>query len=164
MAQDSALRQLAAVEQWRLPRPFQVLLESISEAVYGLDRHGRCTFISTAAAQILGYTPDELLGHNIHERIHHGHPAGSPYPLHACVLCRVLHTGHEGRAAGAAGWRGDGAELLAGCGARPLLEDGVPCGAVVTLTTERRRADAPLSRLAAIVEFSDDAISGKTVD
>ena len=41
MAQDSALRHLAAVEQWCLPRPIQVLLESIGEAVYGLDRHGR---------------------------------------------------------------------------------------------------------------------------
>src|SRR2546430_15414049 len=91
MVQDSALGQLAAVES------------SIGEAVYGLDRHGRCTFISTAAAQILGYTPDELLGHNIHERIHHGHPAGSPYPLHPCVLCRALHTRPEGRATGAAG-------------------------------------------------------------
>src|SRR3954447_17836566 len=124
MAQDSALRQLAAVEQWRLPRPFQVLLESSGEAVYGLDRHGRCTFISTAAAEILGYTRDELLGHNIHERIHHGHPAGSPYPLHACVLCRVLHTGCEGRATGAAVWRLDRTELLADSVAHPLLEDG----------------------------------------
>ena len=83
MAQDGALRQLAAVEKWRLAQPFQVLLQSIGEAIYGLDRHGRCTFISRAAAEILGYTPDEVLGHSIHERIHHGHPAGVPGPPHS---------------------------------------------------------------------------------
>ena len=164
MAQDGALRQLAAVEKWRLAQPFQVLLQSIGEAIYGLDRHGRCTFISRAAAEILGYTPDEVLGHSIHERIHHGHPAGSPYPLHACVLCRVLHTGREAHATGAAVWRHDGTELLADYVARPLLEDGVLSGAVVTLTTERKRADTALAHLAAIVESSDDAITGKSLD
>src|ERR671938_1894033 len=146
MVEDSALRQLAAVES------------SIGEAVYGLDRHGRCTFISTAAAEILGYTCDELLGQNLHERIHHNDPSGSPYPLRACALCRVLHTGHEGCTTDAVVWRRDGTALRVDYVVRPLLEDGVPIGAVVTLTTERRRADSALAHLAALVESSDDAI------
>jgi PAS domain S-box-containing protein len=146
MVQDGTLRHLAAVEQRRVPRPFEVLLESIGDAVYGLDRYGRCTFISTAAAQILGYTSDELLGQNIHERIHHSHPAGSRYPLHACALCRVLHTGHEDCATDAVVWRRDGTELHADYVARPLLEGGVPIGALVTLTTEGKGAEEALRR------------------
>ena len=152
MVQDSALGQLAAVES------------SIGEAVYGLDRHGRCTFISTAAAEILGYTCDELLGQNLHERIHHNDPAGSPYPLRACALCRVLHTGHEACTTDALVWRRDGTALRADYVARPLLEDGVLIGAVVTLMTKPRQADSALAHLAAIVESSHDAIIGKTLD
>jgi PAS domain S-box-containing protein len=152
MVEDSALRQLAAVES------------SIGEAVYGLDRHGRCTFISTAAAEILGYTCDELLGQNLHERIHHNDPAGSPYPLRTCALCRVLHTGDKGCTTDALVWRRDGTALRVDYVARPLLQDGVLIGAVVTLTTERRRADSALAHLAAIVESSHDAIIGKTLD
>src|ERR671938_26451 len=48
--------------------------------------------------------------------------------------------------------------------ARALLEDGVVIGAVVTLTTDHRRADSALAHLAAIVESSHDAIIGKTLD
>src|SRR2546423_3809934 len=146
MVQDSPRRRLAAVEQRRVPRPFEVLLESIGEAVYGLDRHGRCTFISTAAAEMLGYASDELLGQNIHERVHHGHPASSPYPLHTCALCRVLHTGRESRVTDAVVWPRDGTELRADYVARPLLEDGVLSGALVTLTTERKGAEEALRR------------------
>src|SRR2546423_9402085 len=146
MVQDSPRRRLAAVEQRRVPRPFEVLLESIGEAVYGLDRHGRCTFISTAAAEMLGYASDELLGQNIHERIHHGHPTGPPYPLHTCALCPVLHTGRESRVTDAVVWPRDGTELRADYVARPLLEDGVLSGALVTLTTERKGAEEALRR------------------
>ena len=152
MVKDSALPQLAAVES------------SIGEAVYGLDRHGRCTFISTAAAEILGYTCDELLGQNLHELIHHNDPAGAPYPLRTCALCRVLHTGHEGGTTDALVWRRDGTALRVDYVARPLLEDGVLTGAVVTLMAKPRQADSALAHLAAIVESSHDAIIGKTLD
>jgi PAS domain S-box-containing protein len=137
---------------------------AIGEAVYGLDRHGRCTFISTEAAEILGYTCDELLGQNLHERIHHNDPAGSPYPLRTCALCRVLHTGHEGCTMDALVWRRDGTGLRADYVARPLLQNGVLIGAVVTLMTKRKQADSALAHLAAIVASSHDAIIGKTLD
>ena len=40
----------------------QTLMESLSDGVIGMDRDGRCTFINRAAAELLGYRPDDILG------------------------------------------------------------------------------------------------------
>jgi PAS domain S-box-containing protein len=63
------------------PGRLAAILDSTIEGVYSNDLQGRCTFINQAAARMLGYTPEEVLGKSMHELIHHSHPDRSPYPL-----------------------------------------------------------------------------------
>src|SRR5262249_59384200 len=57
------------------------ILESTGEGIYGIDLQGRCTFVNQAAARLLGYQPDEILGQPIHALIHHHRNHASPHPL-----------------------------------------------------------------------------------
>lgn len=63
---------LAATEaiNEELSRRNLAILDSAGEGIFGLDQSGTATFINPAAARILGWTVDELLGRNLHHVIH----------------------------------------------------------------------------------------------
>lgn len=49
----------------------KLILESISEAIYGIDHNGLCSFVNPACLHLLGYDNEqELIGKNMHELIH----------------------------------------------------------------------------------------------
>ena len=49
----------------------RLLLESVGEAVYGIDLNGNCTFCNPAFLRMLGYESQQVLGRNMHQLIHH---------------------------------------------------------------------------------------------
>ena len=51
------------------------------DRVFGLDLDGRVTFVNPAAARMLGYAVDELVGGAMHPMVHHTYPDGTPYPF-----------------------------------------------------------------------------------
>ena len=122
----------------------QLLLESSSEGIYGIDQAGHCTFANPACATLLGYDdPRALLGKNMHDVIHHTRPNGTPFPKEACRLCRPLEPHQGAHADDAVFWRRDGSRLAVESRAYPVLRDGQGVGAVVTFVdmTWRRRAE-----------------------
>ena len=147
-------------------RRVRLLLESTGEGIFGVDLDGRFTFVSQTAATVLGYTPDDLVGRPVHSFIHHSRPDGSLCPEEECPLSRPLRDGRECRVDGDVLWRRDGTAFPVAYAVFPIVEDGRISGAVVTFAdiTERRRAEAARTQLAAIVESSDDAIISKTLD
>ena len=46
--------------------PFETLLDSTNEGIYGIDTEGRCTFLNRAGSRMLGFTRYEVLGRNMH--------------------------------------------------------------------------------------------------
>jgi PAS domain-containing protein len=54
------------------------------EGIYGVDLEGKATFLNPAAARMVGYKPQELLGKPIHAILHHTRADGSPYPAREC--------------------------------------------------------------------------------
>jgi PAS domain-containing protein len=71
-------------ELTQLHRQNQLILESAGEGIYGLDLEGNTTFVNPAAATMLGYQAEELLGVPMHDRMHHTKPDGT----HVCGLQR----------------------------------------------------------------------------
>ena len=61
-------------------QPWQALLDSAGEGIWGVDLAGNCTFINRAACAALGYSSEELVGRNMHEMVHHHYPNGREYP------------------------------------------------------------------------------------
>src|SRR6185437_8781809 len=56
--------QVRAEEKLRnLIRQSNSILESVGDGIYGVDLEGNTTFVNPAAAHLLGYRVEELLGH-----------------------------------------------------------------------------------------------------
>ena len=121
------------------------LLESTGEGIFGVDAQARCTFINKAGATMLGYRPEEAIGRNMHELVHHSHPDGSPYPIAECpiVTCR---SGSGCRCDEDVLWRRDRTSFPVEYSAHPILEESRIMGTVVVFTdiTERKKMEAAL--------------------
>lgn len=74
---------------------WESLLTALGEGVFGLGRDGRCTFINPAAAAMLGYRQDEILGRDVHALFHHCCEDGLPYPKSACPVLNTLADGQR---------------------------------------------------------------------
>ena len=140
--EDVTEQRLAEAERTRLSRQMQLLLDSTGQGVYGLDLDGNCTFINRATCEMIGYRPEEVLGRNMHELVHHHKPDGSPYPVAECPVSQAVKLGKGCTTEEEILWRRDGTAIPVEYSSFPVLEDGQIKGAVVTASdiTERKRA------------------------
>jgi PAS domain S-box-containing protein len=143
---DISERHRAAEERERLMTSQQLLLESSTEGIYAIDTDGRCTFVNPAAAAMLGWRVDEMLGRDMHATIHHSHPDGSPYPVDDCAALRALRAGRDVRVADDVFWRRDGHPLPVEFSCAAILQHGAIQGALFTFTdiSDRRAAEHKL--------------------
>lgn len=128
-----------------------LMLDSMSEAMYGLDINGNCTFYNAAFLQTLGYREeDELIGANIHQLIHHSHLDGSPYPASECRIYEAFRNNKTMHADNEVFWRKDGSPVEIEYWARPIIKDGIVAGAVATFRdiTQRKLAEQQIKQLA----------------
>jgi len=161
LARQRAERELAAERE-----ELRTTLASIGDAVISTDAAGRVRYINAVAEALTGWTQAEAAGRPLPDvfRIVDEYtraPADNP-------TFRVLR---EGVVAGLAQHTvliaRDGTERPIDDSAAPMLdESGAPIGVVLVFrdVTERRRAEEAQARLAAIVEWSQDAIVSKTLD
>ncbi|MDH4321658.1 MAG: PAS domain S-box protein, partial [Desulfobulbaceae bacterium] len=127
---------LASEEQVRL------LLDSTAEAIFGQDQEGNCIFSNPACIRLLGYeTPNDLIGKPMHERIHHSHWDGTPFPAMQCEIMKAFREGRPTHNDKECFWRRDGTPLPVEYWAYPIVKEGTVVGCVVTFfdITERKR-------------------------
>lgn len=132
----------------------RLILESTDEPIYGIDTEGRCTFCNPACLRTLGYArPEDLLGRNMHELIHHTRADGAPFPVEDCRIYRAFQKGAGTHVDDEALWRADGTSFPAEYWSYPQRRDGQIVGAVVVFQdiTERRKAEADSAKLAGLV-------------
>jgi diguanylate cyclase (GGDEF)-like protein/PAS domain S-box-containing protein len=150
MAEAIAQRQEELHEREDLVR---LLLESTAEAIYGIDPEGRCIFANAACARLLGYAgAEDLLGHQLHQLIHHHFADGRAYPETACPIYRSFLEEKPVHVDTEVFWRADGRSLPVEYWAYPMRRAGQVVGTVVTFfdISERLQSEAK-SRLAATV-------------
>jgi PAS domain S-box-containing protein len=134
----------ARVEQ--LSRQNDLILHSAGEGIYGLDLHGRATFVNPAVAQMTGYTVEELLGQSLHAMLYHSNADHTPHSWSACPVFDTLTTGAVHQDGEGLLWRKDGSNFPIEFVSTPIHEGGSIVGAVVTFNdiTERKRAEQAL--------------------
>jgi PAS domain S-box-containing protein len=69
----------AQTELARLARDRDRILEFAGEGIYHVDERGRITFANPAAGQMLGWTPEELIGKPAEELLDHTRADGTHY-------------------------------------------------------------------------------------
>jgi len=124
-------------------RQRELILESVGDGIYGIDLEGGLTFINQAGAQALGYAPEQLIGRDLHEVIHHSHADGTPYSKSTNPILQALRRCESIRMRDEVFWRRDGSSFPVEYSANPLLEGGVISGMVIAFqdVSERRRLE-----------------------
>ncbi len=115
------------------------LLDSASDGIYSIDQEGRCTFVNRAAAELLGYAPEELRGRAIHQIVHHSRKDGTSYPGDHCPDHAALKLGRGIRVDDEILWRRDGVMLHVLYAVSPIVESGKITGAVVIFSDSSER-------------------------
>ena len=133
-----------------LSRRHELILKGAGEGIYGLDREGRTTFVNPAAASMLGWHEQELVGRSQHDVIHHTRPDGTPYDAVDCPIYAAFNDGAVHRVDNEVFWRKDGSSFAVEYVSTPIVDDdGNAQGAVVMFRdiTERREQEARVHRL-----------------
>lgn len=121
------------------------LLAALGDGVYGVDARGLCTFINPAALAMLGYSAEDVLGHDQHELFHHHREDGNPYPACECPISLTLK---DGQLRHTEEWfvRKDGGGFPIMLTVNPVREGAAHQGAVVVFRdiSERRRLEMEL--------------------
>lgn len=147
LAFDSMAKQRteAQEEMIQLSLRNRLVLDATGEGIYGLGLDGCSTFINPAAAQLLGYSVDELLGQRGHAQFHHTRQDGSPYLEQDCPIKAVYKQGIPYRGIDFY-WRKDGSGFPVELVCTPIFDAGEVTGAVVVFRdiTERKRAEEAL--------------------
>src|SRR5574341_1189728 len=111
----------ALVQTEQLSHQNELILGTAGEGIFGLDEKGNHTFVNPAAAEMLGYTTDELIGRHSHTTWHHSHPDGSHYPAEECPIYHTLRTGTANRG-DEYFWRKDGTGFPVAFTSTPVTE------------------------------------------
>ena len=129
----------------------RLLLDSTSEAIFGANTQGICTFANPACLRMLGYgNESDLVGKGIHDLIHHTYPDGRPYPLADCAVRRATEAGEAHHCNNEVHWRADGTSFPVEYWSRPMYKDGELIGSVVAFNdiSQRKQTEEALHQLA----------------
>ncbi|MDQ3759366.1 MAG: response regulator [Actinomycetota bacterium] len=137
----------------RLLVQHQSILNAAGEGICGLDRDGRTTFINPAAARMTGYEPQDVLGRNWHELVHHTRPDGTHYPVEECPTAVGLQDGTVHHSDNDVYGRKDGTTFPVEFTSTPIVEDGYVMGAVAVFkdVSERREVERTKDEFTSVV-------------
>lgn len=112
-----------------------LVLDMAGEGILGLDKAGNHTFVNPAAARMLGYGVEEMIGRDSHAMWHHTKPDGTPFPSEECPIATVLEEGIVHRGENELLWCKDGSGIRVDFTSTPIVEEGKIVGAVVVFRT-----------------------------
>ena len=124
-------------------RQRELILAAVGDGIYGMNLDGKLSFMNPAAAKMLGYTVEELIGKDIHELIHHSHADGTQHSKANCPILLGLRRQEGVRIRDDVFWRKDGTTIPVEYIASPLIDEGAIAGMVVAFQdiSERRRLE-----------------------
>lgn len=135
------MRAEAALAQ--LNRRHKLILDSAGEGIYGIDQEGRTTFVNPAAARMLGWEVEELIGQPMQDVVCHTMRDGTPCPHDACPILASCRDGVVRHVPEDVFWRKNGTHFLVEYVSAPKREHDTLVGAVVIFKdiTERKRLE-----------------------
>jgi PAS domain S-box-containing protein len=127
----------------------KLILESVGEGIYGVDKDGNTMFVNPELLFMTGYDDHEILGQNAHFIFRHSRTDGTPYDRETCPILETLRNGLICKVGDEVLWRRDGTSLPVEYTSAPIIEAGEIVGAVIVVrdVTERKRAEQEISKL-----------------
>ena len=132
ISREIAERKQAEEKLKQMSHQNELILESTGEGMLGLDLDGNHTFINPAAAEMLGYRVEELLGRNSHAIWHHTKADGSPYPEEECPIYATFKDGAVHNIRDDFFWKKDNTSFPVRYVSTPIIDNGRIVGAVLS--------------------------------
>lgn len=125
------IRLVAAVKAYdRLAHDNEGIISAAGEGIFRSNLKGRITYANPAAAAMLGYAVEEMLGERSHQLIHHTRASGAHYPVNECAGAKSLTEGATRRITDELFWRKDGSSVAVDYTSAPIREGGRIVGVV----------------------------------
>ncbi|MCA9471795.1 MAG: GAF domain-containing protein [Nitrospirales bacterium] len=112
----------------------RLVLNSTTEAIFGLDQDGNFTLCNAACLRLLGYKDSSfLLGKNAHDILHPTEPNGQPNSFETCTFCQSTLRGEHRHSTEEIFVDANKKFFPVECWSHPIVKDGIVIGAVVTM-------------------------------
>jgi len=163
-------RREAEVALNKLKRQQEQILNAAGEGIFGVDTNGITTFVNPAAANMLGWKPEELIGRSQHYTIHHTRTDGTPYPEEECPISVAVRDGQIHSGTDEIYFRKDGTGFPVDYISSPVIENGEIEGAVITFAdvSTRKKAEEDIAKaqlyLQSIINAMPSALIGVDSD
>jgi PAS domain S-box-containing protein len=142
---------------------FRELLEAAPDAVVVVNQARKIVLINAQAERLFGYTRQELLGEDLRILIPEQHRA--EHEAHAAGFLAQPAVRKMGASRDLFARRKDGTDFPVEISLSPLeTQEGSLVSSTIRDITERKRAELGREQLASIVDYSGDAIIGKSLD
>ncbi|MEJ8303477.1 PAS domain S-box protein [Saccharibacillus sacchari] len=131
-------RYVRRIEQ--LGYEYTLILNAVSEGIFGIGKDGRTMFANPPALRLLGYEQNEFIGSDNHGLLSHSRSAGIPYSVDECPICATVRDGVSRSVSEGVLWRKDGSSFLVEYTVNPIIDKGEVQGTVVVfrdITNER---------------------------
>lgn len=127
----------------QLSRQNELILNSVGEGLCGLDLQGKITFVNPAAAKLLGYQVEEIIGQSYHIILPHSNLDGTPYSLTGSPIYASLRDGSVHQVTSEVFRRKNGSSFPVEYVSNPIREQNAIVGAVVTFKdiTDRQQVE-----------------------
>lgn len=139
---ENTLRQLHLAQDSlnRLSYQNELILESAGEGICGLNAQGQIIFVNPAAAEILGYAREKMVGQFMPRLVDPAKADGIPYPWEHSLIFKTLHEGTHHHVSGDLFRKHQGEYFPVEYTSAPIQDQGNILGAVVMFKdiTERQ--------------------------
>lgn len=127
----------------QLHRQNKLILDAVAEGICGVDERGIITFINPAVMEMTGYTPEELVGYDYHNVLHHVVPEKALHSREECPVLATIQSGETHSIINEIFRRKDGSTFPVEYESNPIWEKGEIIGSVTAFRdiTQRRKAE-----------------------
>lgn len=129
----------------KLSNEHALILNSVSEGIFGLDTNGRATFINSAGAAMFGLGPGEMIDLSYLSMFQEAQSGVSPFLPESSSIAQAIRQNRSYRETEAIFWRKDGSSFLVEYQVTPLYDRGEQKGVVVVfrdITSEKEIIEA----------------------
>ncbi|MFG2577031.1 SpoIIE family protein phosphatase [Streptomyces sp. NPDC048481] len=123
--------------------PLTDVLEAVRAGAYVVDEQGRVVAVNSRTQKLLGWSPEDLVGHDAHDLLHRD-AHGQPLPRTQCSMRQAFHAGRPAQADDDHFARADGGVLPISWLITPLDLNGLEnCTLVIFHPRHLEESDTP---------------------
>ena len=125
----------------KIEHQYELIVNSVTDGIYGIDTKGRCTFVNLAMETMTGWKAKDLLNKHLHPLLHHTRKDGSQATVEECPMYQSFIDDKPYFVSDDIFWNKDGSSLVVEYSSTPIRdqENKIMGGVVVFRDISERK-------------------------